>query len=186
VEVNLTRCEDKSSMCGLELHEVEVTESIAGVFGVELDCTRLRTRVLRSRLLRARQGVHEFLRRRTVRGAVLEIVLGYLTFMHSVNRGSLNIFHTCYRFIHAHCDSAAPLWKSVREELFGFASLSALLVSDWDRHWRGMVFSVDAWETGFGVTKVQWPVADVEQVASVPGRARFRKTCVVGARTDRQ
>ena len=160
---------------GLKTHEKEPAATVIEALGVELDGERHRVRLSSSRYWRLDSALRWALSRRTLRGDQLEVLLGHCTFAAMVDRSLLSVFHTVYKFVRSMYHSAAPLWKSCRDELQAFPGALPLLSADWRLPWNGEVYSVDSSSFGYGVCTSGWPSERVADVARVSERSRFRR-----------
>ena len=86
----------------------------------------------------------------------MEAILGHCTFAGLLARQSLSIFHTSYKFIRLNYEEAAPLWRSVREELQTFRDILPMIQADWDLPWNRHVTVTDASDAGFGECTGVW------------------------------
>ena len=125
---------------GLKTHEKEPATTVIEALGVELDGERHRVRLSSSRYWRLDGALRWALSRRALRGDQLEVLLGHCTFDAMVDRSLLNVFHTVYKFVRSAYRSAAPLWKSCRDELQAFLGALPLLAADWRHPWNGEVY----------------------------------------------
>eukprot|EP00438_Fugacium_kawagutii_P024261 Skav223122 [mRNA] locus=scaffold419:830256:833692:- [translate_table: standard] len=159
----------------LLLHPGEVQHSCIKALGVELDGVSLSSHTSPARLHRVRQGLRCVLRRKRCTGRVLEILVGHCTYVGLLNRCSLSVFHSVYKFIKSHYNHSTPLWASVQAELRAFCGLLPLLKADWLRPWCEQVTVSDASEEGYGVCCSSWKSSAVAQVGRCPERERFKR-----------
>ena len=159
----------------LLLHPGEVQHERIKALGVELDGRDLVTRVSPARFHRVRQGLRFLLQRNRCTGRALEILVGHCTYCGLVNRCSLSIFHSVYKFIKKNYSQTCALWKSVAAELRAFAGIMPALRADWSRPWNGEVVASDASEEGFGVCSRAWPASLAAQVGRTAERDRFKR-----------
>eukprot|EP00972_Heterocapsa_arctica_P003143 468226-Heterocapsa_arctica.AAC.1 len=61
--------------------------------------------------------------------------MGHCAFSVLIDRSSLAVFGTVYKFIRARYHTPSVLWPSVRKELEAFLALLPLLVHEWDSPW---------------------------------------------------
>ena len=176
VRQGLVELEETFTKQGLLLHPGEIQSSRVKALRVNLDGSKLCTRLTPERFHRVRQGIRGLLRRRRVSGRTVEIVLGHATFCALANRRLLSIFHSVYKFIRKSYSSPIPLWPSACDELRAFAGLMVFLQSDWCRPWNELVTSTDASEQGYGLCTSWWPREVVASIGRVSERSRFKRT----------
>ena len=164
----------KFDSVGLLTHGEEVLEGVGDVLGNSVNCSLLQSGVQASWGNRIIQAVVSLLRRKWVAGWVIEVVVGQCTFAGLANRGALSCFHSVYRFSHKHYDKQAILWDSVCAELRAFIGLAPLLRSYWWWQWNPMVYSTDASENGYGVTRAFFDRSCVAEMGRVRVISRFR------------
>ncbi len=133
------------------------------------------SRITPERYHRLRQAIQGVLNRRKVSGRLLEVLIGHATFAGLTNRYTLSIFNVVYRFIRAHYDKPATLWRTAREELISFRGLMIYLHADWTRPWNPYVTSSDASLSGFGIVSSTWSMEDVAEIGRCQERSRFKK-----------
>ena len=97
------------------------------ILGIELDGGMHRKRITSKRYCRLRRVIRWLLGRRCVRGEVLEVIMGHVTYSSMCYRPALSIFSSVYKFIRSHHDHAAKIWRSVRSELQAFYGIMPLL-----------------------------------------------------------
>ena len=86
---------------GLSMHETESGLSEFTTLGCRLDCVKHKTKLTVARRVKVTKAIRAALRRRTLSGIVVEVLLGHATFCCLTNRLTLSIFHTIYRFVRA-------------------------------------------------------------------------------------
>ena len=172
---------------GLVTHDFVDACVVQEILGIELDGEKHRTRITPKRYSRLRKVLRWVLGRRKISGAMLEIIMGHITYSAMCYRPSLSIFSTVYKFIRAHHDHQAKIWKSVRAELQSFLGIMPLLQHSWHAQWSDQVLCTDACLGGYGAVMGDMSTAEVRALGSERERRRFKFKSVGGrARALRQ
>jgi hypothetical protein len=182
VAETLGESKDQFNRKQLLLRDEEIHQTGGIPLGVRLNGESKTTMLTEARFWKLRQGIMAVLKRRRISGRLLEIVVGHATFCALVNRLSLSIFHTVYRFVCAHYYVSSQLWSSVSDELYAFVGAMWFLQSDWTRGWNPYVASSDAGLYGFRLASSFWPRSVVAAVGRVSERSRFKRAAGHGAR----
>lgn len=90
----------------------------SGTFvGLHIDGLTKKVQVCHRRLWKLRFANDSVLSKGSVSGAILEVLMGHLTWACLVWREMLSMFDAIYDFMRAHHDTPTPLWESVRRAL---------------------------------------------------------------------
>ena len=76
-------------------------------------------------------AISALLRRRRVKGQILEVLLGHMTFAGLANRRVRSALNAVYKFCREHYYVAAPMWDEVWREVFTFRGLTIFLQAEW-------------------------------------------------------
>ena len=158
---------------GLTMHETQAGSASMVTLGCRLDCVSHKTQLTVERRIKLAKALRAVLRRRTVSGIVLEVVLGHATFCCLSNRMTLSVFHTIYKFIRKRYYASKPLWDSVRDELQCCLGLLICMESSWRLPWCERSYASDASESGWGVAIGDWTRAESASVGRQSERRRF-------------
>jgi hypothetical protein len=139
--------------------------------------------VSNSRLWRLRLGIQYLLRLKQASGALLECLVGHLTWVGLVRRECLSILATTYAFIHKNPVQQTELWSSVRWELESFSAILPLLRADLAAPWHDIVTASDSCPAGVGVCYAQWDPEIVAAHRRCSERWRFDDENSIRART---
>ena len=101
VQAVALKVERELTSLGFVVHEQVDASRLASFVGLDLDGHEHSVRVSARRAWRLRFAIDELLRRRKVRGQILEIVVGHCTWIMMLKRCSLAIFDAVYAFIRA-------------------------------------------------------------------------------------
>ena len=159
---------------GLTMHETESGLAEMPTLGCKLDCVNHKTKLTVERRVKLTKAIRAVLRRRTVSGIVLEVVLGHATFCCLNNRLTLSIWHTVYKFIRGNYLESKPLWDSVRDELQCCLGLLIYMESSWKLPWCPRSYASDASEAGWGVAVGNWTSGECAGVGRQAERRRFK------------
>ena len=135
---------------GLATHDFVDSFVTQEILRIEIDGRMHRTTITPKRDHRHRRVLKWVLGRRAISGAVLEIIMGHITYSSMCYRPSLSIFSAVYKFIRAHHDHSAKIWKSVRSELQAFLGIMPMLQYRWDAQWSPNILCSDACLGGYG------------------------------------
>ena len=174
VKCAMTEAGESFNSVDLKLHDFDITEDSKVTLGTQLDLKNLRSAVSLPRFWRLKMGLRHSLRRKTLSGWALEMLLGHCTFCGLTRRDLLCIFSTAYKFVEAHYFEVGTVWDTVREELRMFHGRMCYLTSDWWLQWNELVNESDASPYGNGVCTSQWPRAVVASVGRLRERRRFK------------
>ena len=135
---------------GLTMHETQAGSASMVALGCRLDCVGHKTQLTVERRMKLAKALRAVLRRKTVSGIVLEVVLGHATFCCLNNRLTPSVFHAMYKFIRDNDHVSKPLWDSVRDELQCCLGLLICMESSWRMPWCKRSYASDASEAGWG------------------------------------
>ncbi len=166
------------------MKEVQLLINSATSLGLTPDLVRGEARMTLKRRWRLDGCIRWLLRRRTVSGPQLQIVVGHATFASLLDRTGLVVFHAVHAFVAAHGAAFAPLWSSARAELLAFAALLPCLRAEWRRPWSSQVSISDASAGGWAHCLSAWPVEHVVATGRLLERDRFRRVWGTGPRED--
>jgi hypothetical protein len=167
---------------GFRVHEELEPSPVAEFVGLEFSSQPAIVRIKKKRLWRVALAITEILRRGTASPAMLEILIGHVTWILMVRRESLAIINDCYRFIRASHGPPVRLWKSVRHELSTILAILPLLHSHLYIPWHPRVTMSDASPTGVGVCTMHAPLDVVGAVGRVSEKWRYDHESSTAAR----
>ena len=164
------------------MHERGVGTGEQETFGTALDCHRHTTSLTGKRFWRLYKALGALLRRKSLTGQALEIVLGHCTCCALVDRRVLSCFHTAYCFVQSNYSSAAFMWPTVRHELECFSQFDAFLISPWRLPWSTVLHAAERSLIGFGATRANLPLSVIEEHGRLSERTRFKQMPAISAR----
>lgn len=178
--VALAGLEAKAALegAGLECHGLEEPSRHLNTLGVEFNSELRCYRPTRDRYWNVLLSARWLLKRRSVSGKQLEILLGHSTYLSMLRRSALSCFAACYfaacyKYVRAFYDGFGRLWDSVRREIRTFVGLMPLIVSDWDMPWHLTAVAYDSCPEGRGSVSSHWLPSDMAAVGGVSERSRF-------------
>ena len=113
----ITRMVNFFNKRGLIIHEEVAASLDVELLGVMLEGSKLSCRITDKRLLRIRGALRAFCRRRVASGQSLEVLVGHCTFCALINRCTLSVFNSVYKFIRSNYVQPGMIWQSVKDEL---------------------------------------------------------------------
>ena len=83
--------------CGLLTHEHTVAEPDCKLLGLQIDGRRKEICMTGKRYWRIKWAIEWVLRKKKVKGRILERIIGHYTFAALLNRNALSVTHTIYK-----------------------------------------------------------------------------------------
>ena len=127
------------NVCGLLTHEHTTAEPECKLLGLQIDGKRKDICMTGKRYWRIKWAIEWVLRKKKVKGRILERDTTCFSALLSSN--ALSVTHAIYKFCRKHYDTPAHLWYSVRRELetmFGLLpTLRVSLVRRWQPEFMG-------------------------------------------------
>ena len=127
------------------------------LLGLVVDGKRKEIRMSPRRYWRIRYAIEWVLSREKVSGKTIERIIGHITFASLLERCTLSVPHTIYKFIQKYYYTEGRLWKSVREELLALRGLLPTMRARLTRQWQTEVYAADACESGYGAVVSDFP-----------------------------
>ena len=115
---------------GLELHESATGRGDREALGTVLSCDSFHSRLTTKCFWNLRRALSAILRHRRGSGAMLEVLIGHMSFAALANRWSLSVSNAVYKSCREHYVEAAPMWHEVRTELYVFGGIMLYLQSE--------------------------------------------------------
>jgi len=169
---------------GLKCHPATMASTRVEVLGIEFNSELGCFRPTSKRYWRLRALLKWALRRRTLCGKQLEVILGHATFFAMINRCSLCVFNTVYKFIRASYERPQRLWQTCRDELAAFLGLMPLVVAEWKRGWSDTSLCYDSCDDGRGYCSREVGAHEAGRIGRTLERSRYRR--VYGGRAARE
>ena len=164
------------------MHEIEYCAAETKTLGCRLDCIKHRTKLTVERRLKVTKVIRAVLRRRTVSGICIAVILEHATLCCLTNRLALSMFHIIYRYIRSSYYDISRLWDSVREELNCFLGVFIFMERCWRLPWVGQSFPRNASDTGWGIASGEWTQEACADVGRQGERKRFKLAHATQAR----
>lgn len=158
---------------GLECHGLSEPSRHLNTLGVEFNSELRCYRPTLDRYWKVLHSARCLLRRRSVSGKQLEILLVHLTYFSMLRRSALSCFAASYKYARAFYDGFGRLWDFVRSEIRTFVGLMPLIVSDWDMPWHFTVVAHDSCPEGRGTVSCRWSPSEIASAGGVSERSRF-------------
>ena len=170
----MRRVESRLNDVGLLTHELTLASTNTELLGLVVDGKRKEIRMSPKRFWRIRYAIEWVLSREKVSGKTIERIIGHITFASLLERCTLSVPHTIYKFIQKYYYTEGRLWKSVREELQALRGLLPTMRARLTRQWQTEVYAADACESGYGAVVSDFPLPIIQQHGRVSERSRFR------------
>ena len=180
-------CDNISSVLqrrGIVVHELSRASTTNEFIGLQFGPVGVGSRVSikSSRLWRLRGALSTVLRRGSISGKAMQILVGHITWAMLVRRESLSILSATYAYASQMGSVNGVLWPSVRRELGWVSALLPMMFTDLSRVWSPKVAFSDACPFGIGVVAGKVDGAVVKSVGEVSERWRFSVEAAVAAR----
>ena len=157
---------------GFVVHEQSRASAAADFVGLRFEKQSVRAKP--GRVWRLCMRIEALLRREVCSGDLLEVILGYVTWVGLLFRPSLAMLDSVYAFCRAAVGRPTRLRGSVRRELPHFVDLLPLIRSDLRPRWYTTVIASDSSMSGVGVCCRCLPLGLVRQHGRQSEKWRFR------------
>ena len=115
-------------------------------------------------------------------GKVWGILLAHMTCASLLRRDVLSCFYALHRFVRTNYTTAAPLWRTARQEVEAFVGQMPPIEAKLPWPWSDLIGATDASETGYGVCMASWESGRSAMVGRTSERSRLKKREAGGAR----
>ena len=160
---------------GLTCHEVSPAAAVSEALGIEFNAHLRCFRPTSRRYWRLRRAISWVLQVGVLSGRALEVILGHCTFFAMLERSTLSIFASCYKFVKASYVRRSALWPTVIAELRAFRGIMPMVVAEWGRSWADEVWKYDSCPGGFGCVSASRDLGTIKELGRERERARFKK-----------